>query len=106
MKLVALILSLFLAGCASMAPSEKSAASAALFDIGTTAIGGYRGCQETNPLFGSEIDAQMIMTSLALTAGVHYALHRWGKGKWTWTYTGLRGAAGLHNLTVLGECDG
>lgn len=104
MRVALLTLLLPLFGCASMAPPEKAAATAALIDIGTTAVGGYRGCQEVNPLFGSEITAQSIMLNAALSAGVAYAIHKWDKAKWTWTYTGLRGAAGLHNLTVLGEC--
>lgn len=53
---------------------------------------------------GKEIDATMLLTSAALSAGVGWALHKWGKDRVTWGYTGIRGAAGLHNLTVIGGC--
>ena len=103
MRAVLLILSLLLTGCASMTTADKAAAGAAILDIGTTAIGGYNGCSEANPLFGPEISTQSLLMNAALSAGVAYAIHKWDKAKWTWAYTGLRGAAGLHNLTVIGE---
>lgn len=108
-KIALLTAALLLSGCSSgvwmdMTTPDKAAAAAAVLDLGTTAIGGYNGCQEANPLFGSEIDTQALLTGAALSAGVGYAIHRWGKDKFTWGYVGLRGAAGLHNLTVIGDC--
>ena len=106
MKKVGVVILIYclLSGCATMTGPDKAAASAAILDLTTTAIGGSQGCTESNPLMGKEIDATMLLTSASLSAGVGWALHKWGKDRVTWGYTGIRGAAGLHNLTVIGGC--
>jgi hypothetical protein len=76
MRVVALLATLLLSGCASMTTAEKWAIGVAAADVATTAAGLNRNLEEQNPLLRGGSDGETIARAIVFNAALYWLAHK------------------------------
>lgn len=109
MRILAGLMAILLAGCASVRPAEKFAIGCSALDVGTTAYGlTIPGIEEANPIIAQDSDGATVAVAVGLNVGAYYLVKYLTKNtpqnsqKWTWLAYGIvKCGVAAHNAKVI-----